>query len=142
MSEITWAQAKAIVAAAIEAAAAKGIAGASVVVADPAGAIRAAERTDAAGPFGIDIARAKARTALGFRRSSIKTAAIFGDKPAVVTGLNAAIDGAFLPLGGGVVVVDGAGSIVGAAALAGGMPEADHEVIANAVVRAGLAILD
>jgi len=142
MSEITLAQAKAVVAAALEGAAAKGLAGVSVVVTDPSGAIRAAERSDAAGPFGVDIARAKARTALGFRRSSIKTAAVFGDKPAVVTGLNAAIEWPLLPLGGGVVVVDAEGAIVGGAGLAGGLPEVDHEIITGAVAAAGLAIRD
>ncbi len=141
MSEISLAQAKAIIAAALEGAAAKGLA-AAVVVTDPSGAICAAERTDAAGPFGVDIARAKARTALGFRRSSLKTAAVFGDKPAVVTGLNAAIEGPLLPLGGGVVLVDADGVIVGAAGLAGGAPEVDHEVIAAAVEAADLAIKD
>lgn len=142
MTEINLAHAKAIIAAAMEGAMAKGLAGVSVVVTDPAGAIRAAERTDAGGPFGVDIARAKARTALGFRRSSIKTAAVFGDKPAVVTGLNAAIDGAFLPLGGGVVVAAADGTIVGAAALAGGTPDMDHEIIAAAVASVGLSIRD
>lgn len=142
MSEISLVQAKAIIAAALEGAAAKGLAGATVVVIDPSGAIRAAERTDAAGPFGVDIARAKARTALGFRRSSLKTAAVFGEKPAVVTGLNAAIEGPLLPLGGGVVVVDADGAILGGAGLAGGAPEVDHDVIAAAVAAAGLSIKD
>ncbi len=142
MTEINLAQAKAIIAAAMEGATAKGLGGACVVITDPAGAIRAAERTDAAGPFGVDIARAKARTALGFRRSSIKTAAVFGDKPAVVTGLNAAVEGAFLPLGGGVVVTAIDGAIVGAAALAGGAPDIDHEIIAAAVASVGLSIRD
>lgn len=142
MTGITLAQAKAIVAAALSGAAEKGLGGASVVVTDTAGAIRAAERTDAAGPFGVDIAKAKARTALGFRRSSIKTAAVFGDKPAVVTGLNAAIEGAFLPLGGGVIIIDADGDIIGAAGLAGGMPETDHDLISAAVAAAGASVGD
>lgn len=142
MTEITSAQAKAIISAALKGAADNGIGGASVVVTDPAGAIRSAERTDGAGPFGVDIARAKARTALGFRRSSIKTAAVFGDKPSVVAGLNAAIEGPFLPLGGGVIVTDSDGGIVGAAGMAGGMPEIDHEVIVAAVASVGLVAGD
>ena len=142
MSEVTLSQARAIVAAAIEAAAGQGIAGASVVVVDLGGAIRAAERTDAAPPFGADIALAKARTALGFRRSTIKTAAVFGEKPAIVTGLNAAVLPAFLPLGGGVVLFDGEGAAIGAAGLAGGMPEKDHESIAAGAAAAGLSTGD
>ncbi len=142
MTDITLAVAKAIVAAALTGATDKGLAAATVVVTDIGGAIRAAERSDKAGPFGVDIARAKARTALGMRRSSIKTAGVFGDKPSIVTGLNAAVGGDFLPLGGGVVVVDGTGAIVGAAALAGGTPDGDHDIITAAVVAAGLAILE
>jgi len=142
MTDITLKAAKTIVDAALAGATAKGLAGATVVITDIGGAIRAAERSDKAGPFGIDIARAKARTALGMRRSSIKTASVFGDKPSIVTGLNAAVGGDFLPLGGGVVVVDAAGTILGGAALAGGAPDVDHEIITAAVVAAGLAILD
>ena len=138
MIDLTRAQAQAILAAAFAEASAQGLAAASVVVTDAGGAIRAAERGDAAGAFGIDIALAKARTALGFGRASIKLAAVFGDKPAVVTGLNAAT-GAFLPLGGGVVIVDGEGRIIGSAGVAGGAPETDDAVASAAVWAAGLA---
>lgn len=142
MTDITLAQARAIIAAALDGAAAHGLAAASIVVTDISGAIRSADRTDAAGPYGVSIATAKARTALGFRRSSIRTAGVFGDKPAIVTGLNAAVGGDFLPLGGGVVVIGADGAVIGAAAVAGGAPDTDHAVIAAAVGAAGLAILD
>lgn len=142
MTDITLAVAKSIIAAAMAGANDKGLAAATVVVTDIGGAIRAAERSDKAGPFGADIARAKARTALGMRRSSIKTAGVFGDKPSIVTGLNAAVGGDFLPLGGGVVVIDSTGAILGGAALAGGAPDVDHDIITAAVVAAGLAILE
>jgi uncharacterized protein GlcG (DUF336 family) len=142
MSEVDLAQAQAIVAHALSEAAGRGMAGVSVVVTDPGGALRASARSDGAGPFGVDIALAKARTALGFRRSSIKTAAVFGDKPAIVTGLNAAVGSAFLPLGGGVVIVGAGGDPIGAAGVAGGLPEVDHEIVAGSVAAAGLAILE
>lgn len=141
MTDITLALAKSIIEKALADAAERGMAAATVVITDAGGALRAVERTDAAGPFGADIARAKARTALGFRRSSLKTAAIFGDKPAVVTGLNAAVGGDFLPLGGGVVIVDGNGTLIGAAALAGGAPDVDDAIITAAVKAAGLETL-
>ena len=141
MTDITLEQAQAIVGAAIHEAASAGLGAASIVVTDLGGNIRAAARTDAAPPFGIDIARAKAKTAIGFRRSSLKIAAGFGDKPAAVTGLASAV-GTFLPLGGGVVVIDGGGSVIGAAAVAGGAPETDHDVVTAAVAAAGLSALD
>jgi len=142
MTDISLSTAKTIIDAALTGATSRGLVAATVVVTDVAGAIRAAERSDKAGPFGVDIARAKARTALGMRRSSLKTAAVFGDKPGIVTGLNAAVGGDFLPLGGGVVVIDAEGGIVGGAALAGGAPDVDHDIIVAAVIAAGLAILD
>lgn len=141
MTDITLDQAQAIVAAALTEAKAAGLGAASVIVTDVGGNIRAAARNDAAPPFGIDIAKAKAKTALGFRRSTLKIAAIFGDKPAAVTGLSAAV-GTFLVLGGGVVVTNGDGDVIGAAGLAGGAPETDHAVIAAGVVAAGLVVLD
>jgi uncharacterized protein GlcG (DUF336 family) len=140
MSEITLEQARAVISAALAGATKAGLTAVAVVVTDPGGRLRAAERTDAAPPFGCDIARAKAATALGFRRSSLQVAAVFVEKPGVVTGLGSAL-GTFLPLGGGVVVVAG-GAVIGAAALAGGAPETDHAVIAAAVAAAGFAALD
>jgi uncharacterized protein GlcG (DUF336 family) len=133
-------QARAIIVAAHKEAAAQGLAAVSIVVMDASGAIRASERNDAAPPFGLSIALAKARTAFGFGRSSIKTAAVFAAQPAVVTGLSDATGGHFLPLGGGVVIVSADGATLGAAGLAGGMPDIDHAVLAAAVAAAGLSI--
>ncbi len=141
MSDISLDQAQAIVSAAIEGAAGAALAAASVVVTDAGGNIRAAARTDSAPPFGIDIALGKAKTALGFRRSTLKIGVIFGDKPAVVTGLAGAV-GTFLPLGGGVAIANKDGIVIGGAALAGGAPETDHGVIVGAVAAAGLSVLD
>lgn len=137
---LTLDQARAIVSAAHREAAAQGLAAVSIVVTDAGGAVRASERNDAAPPFGIAIAEAKARTALGFGRSSIKTAAAFAAQPAVVTGLADATGGQFLPLGGGVVIVSTEGAVLGAAGLAGGMPDTDHAAVSAAVAAAGLAI--
>lgn len=142
MTQLTLAHARAIIAAAHPRAVERGILSASVVVTDAGGAIRAAERSDAAGNYGIGIATAKARTALGFGRSSSKLAAVFGDKPAITTGLAGAAGGDFLPLGGGVVVVDEADVVIGAAAIAGGAPDVDHAIITAAVEAAGLIARD
>jgi uncharacterized protein GlcG (DUF336 family) len=140
LTEITLHQARAIAEAAHREASGRGLAAMSVVVTDVSGAIRIAERTDGAPPFGISIAQAKARTALGFRRSSIKTAAVFQGQPAVTTGLSEATGGQFLPLGGGVVVLGPDGGAIGAAGVAGGMPEIDDAVISAAVASAGLTV--
>ncbi|QGN55862.1 heme-binding protein [Novosphingobium sp. Gsoil 351] len=111
----------------------------SVVVTDPGGHVRLAMRSDAQGIFGVDTALGKARTALGFNRSSWLLSKTFVD-PCGVASLNGATGGAFLPLGGGVVIQHD-GVTVGAAAISGGMPEVDDTLIRQAVEAAGLTAL-
>jgi uncharacterized protein GlcG (DUF336 family) len=110
-----------------------------VVVTDPGGHIRLAMRSDAQGIFGVDTAVGKARTALGFNRSSWLLSKTFVD-PCGVAALNGATNGAFLPLGGGVVIQQD-GVTVGAAAISGGMPEVDDKLVRLAVEAAGLTAL-
>jgi uncharacterized protein GlcG (DUF336 family) len=117
----------------------RGLTAMTVVVTDPGGVIRIAMRADAVGNFGVDIARAKCTTALGFNNASLKLAESFSN-PIVAQGLTAATDGRFLPIGGGVPVRDADGCTIGAAAVAGGAPATDHEVIVAAVIGAGLTV--
>lgn len=111
----------------------------SVVITDAGGHIRLAMRSDAQGIFGVDTATGKARTALGFNRTSLHLSKIFTD-PCAVAAITAATGGAFVPLGGGVVVqLDGV--TVGAAAVSGGLPDVDEAIIVVAVEAAGLTVL-
>lgn len=110
-----------------------------VVVTDPGGHIRLAMRSDAQGIFGIDSALGKARSALGFNRSSLLLSKTFVD-PCGVAALAGATHGAFVPLGGGIVVQKD-GMTIGAAAVSGGMPDVDDEIIRIAVEGVGLSAL-
>ena len=110
-----------------------------VVVTDPGGHIRLAMRSDAQGNFGIDSALGKARSALGFNRSSLLLSKTFVD-PCGVAALSGATGGAFVPLGGGVVVQKD-GVTIGAAAVSGGMPDVDDAIIRIAVEAVGLSVL-
>jgi uncharacterized protein GlcG (DUF336 family) len=134
---LTLDQALAIASHARAAARGKGLPGISVVVLDADGAVRAALREDPQGTYSVTFATAKARTALGFLRSSLQVSQIFKD-PATVTGLSGAIEGGILPLGGGVLVLDAQGRRLGAAAVAGGLPQTDHDIITAGVEAAGL----
>lgn len=136
---LTLATARAIADKAYADAEAHGLTSIGIVVTDAGGHIRFAMRSDAQGIFGIDTATGKARTALGFNRSSLGLSKIFTD-PCGVASLSGATGGAFLPLGGGVVVQD-QGVTVGAAALSGGMPDVDDAIIRAAVEAAGLTCL-
>lgn len=111
----------------------------SVVVTDPGGHIRLAMRNDAQGNFGVDSALGKARTALGFNRSSLHLSKVFVD-PCGVAALSGATQGAFVPLGGGIVVQQD-GVTVGAAAVSGGLPDVDDNIIRLAVEAVGLSAL-
>jgi uncharacterized protein GlcG (DUF336 family) len=117
----------------------RGLATMSVVVTDPGGHIRFAARSDAQGIFGVDTALAKARSALGFGRSSLLLSKTFVD-PCGVASLSGATHGAFLPLGGGIVVQQD-GVTVGAAAISGGMPDIDDALVREAVEAVGLSAL-
>ena len=118
---------------------ARGLKTMSVVVTDPGGHIRLAMRSDAQGNFGVDTALGKARSALGFGRSSWSLQKTFVD-PCGVAAITAATGGAFVPLGG-AVVVQRDGETIGAASISGGMPDVDHDIIAAAVAAAGLQVL-
>jgi uncharacterized protein GlcG (DUF336 family) len=120
---------------------ARGITKMSIVVTDAGGHIRLAMRNDAQGNFGVETAQAKCTAALGFNRSSLALASIFAN-PAAVAGLQGAVKGRFLPLGGAVVVADGDNNILGAAGISGGLPEVDHAVIVKAVEEVGLHAMD
>ena len=117
---------------------AQGVVNMTVVVTDPGGEVRLAMRADGQGLFGIDTATGKARTALGFNRSSLALSKIFTD-PCAVAAIAAATGGRFLPLGGGVVVRDAGGAIVGAAAVSGGLPDVDEAIIVKAIESVGLS---
>lgn len=117
---------------------AQGVVNMTVVVTDPGGEVRLAMRADGQGLFGIDTATGKARTALGFNRSSLALSKIFTD-PCAVAAIAAATGGRFVPLGGGVVVRDAGGAIVGAAAVSGGLPDVDEAIIVKAIESVGLS---
>ena len=138
--KLSLSQANAIALGALAAATNENVVGMSVVVTDPGGHIRTAMRSDDAGNFGLEIALAKATTALGFGRSSSEIAKIFGTNPASVAGLVGATGGRFLPIGGGVLIRDEAGNVIGAVALAGSLPENDERFATQAALAAGVHV--
>ena len=119
----------------------RGVVNMSVVVTDAGGHVRLAMRADGQGIFGVETAQAKCTAALGFNRSSLLLSKTF-ENAAAVAGLQGAVRGKFLPLGGAVVVTDAEGDIIGAAGVSGGMPDVDEEIIVAAVEHVGLKVLN
>jgi uncharacterized protein GlcG (DUF336 family) len=142
LNYISLEMARKIADAAMGEAMARNIHKAAVVVTDLGGDIRVALRADAAGAFGVETARGKAQAALGFNLSSLKLAQVFGASASATAAINAATHGRFVPIGGGVLVTNAEGQIIGAAALSGGLPEIDDEVITRAVRAVGLGVPD
>ena len=130
-----------IVDAAFAAATARSLARIAVVVTDVGGDVRAAMRSDGQGAFGIDIAQTKARSAIGFRRSTLLLAVHFGQHVSSTIGVTAATGQRFIPIGGGVAVVDRHGVLIGAVAVAGGMPDVDDAIAREALRSVGLEAL-
>lgn len=118
----------------------RGVVNMCVVITDVGGNIRLVHRADGQGIFGPDTAAGKARAALGFNRTSLALSKTFTD-PCAVAAINGATGGRFVPLGGGVVVIDADSNIVGAAAVSGGMPDLDEDIIAAAIESVGLNVL-
>lgn len=135
-------QAMAVVDACFVAGAERQLAELAAVVTDEGGAVRAVMRSDGQHAFSVDIAIAKARSALGFRRSTIKLAEYFGSHASSTIGITYATDQRFIPIGGGIVLVDDDGRVIGAAAVAGGAPATDDAVVRAAASSVGLAALD
>jgi len=114
----------------------------AVVVTDAGGDVRAAMRSDGQSAFAVDIARAKAQTALGFRKSTLQLAEYFGKAAASTIAIAQATHQRFIPIGGGVVIADADGEILGAVAVAGGMPPVDDAIARAALSAAGLLALN
>ncbi len=139
---IALATARRIATAAFAEAARREIHNISVVVTDAGGGVTLALRADTQGAFGIETARAKAESALGFMMSTARLAAIFGGNPTATAAIHGAVGGRFIPIAGAVVVTDADGRTLGAASISGGNPAADDEVVRVAVASVGLVCLN
>jgi uncharacterized protein GlcG (DUF336 family) len=139
MMTLTLATATKIALAALDAAAKENI-GVSVVVTDVGGVIRVAMRADNVGPFVMQAAIGKAKTSIGFNSRSSRMAQFFGANPAGTAGLVGVTGGQFLPIGGGVLIHDKDGVLLGACACAGSAPENDERFAIAGVTSADLVV--
>ena len=139
MSTVTLEIAKSIGEKAVTVASRHGVLGVSVVVLDHTTSIRLAMRTETANLFGIDIAKAKALSAMAFRSTTLSQNETLGQNQMLVSALTGITQGKFLPLGGGSPIFDAQGVLIGAAAVAGSTQENDHAFITEAITASGLS---
>ncbi|MBX9847289.1 MAG: heme-binding protein [Xanthobacteraceae bacterium] len=110
----------------------------TVAVLDVGGNIVVLKRQDGSGNLRADIAIGKAAGALGMGISSRTIRDRLKDRPAFQSAIAAASDGRFIPVPGGVLVLNENGDIVGAVGISGDASDKDEYAAITGVHRAGL----
>jgi len=110
----------------------------TIAVFDAGGRLVSADCEDGAGTLRLEIASGKALGALGFGISSATLAGRMQGRECFVSGVAAAADGRFVPAGGGVLILDAQGVVVGAAGASGDSPDQDQAVVLAGLEAAGL----
>lgn len=138
VSQLTLAQANAIIAAALDASRQAGYQPMAVVVLDEAGHLKAAQREDGASMFRVDVATGKAWGAVGMGVSSRVLAERAKGNPNFFGALAATSDGRFLPQPGAVLIHGEDGRLLGAAGASGGTGDEDEAICIAGIKAAGL----
>lgn len=138
-SNLTLAQANAIIDAALASARADALPPVAVAVLDAAGHAVAFQREDGASMLRIDIAIGKAWAAAGMGVSSRVLHQRAQDNPVFFNALAASSQRRFIPQAGAVAILDAQGVLIGAVGASGGTGAQDEAICTAGVVAAGLA---
>jgi len=110
-----------------------------VAVLDSAGSLVAYKREDGAGLLRFDIATGKAWGALGMGLSSRAIRDRLKENLGFQNALAAASGGRFVPVPGGVLILDADGAAIGAVGISGDTSDKDEYCAITAIQRAGFA---
>lgn len=111
----------------------------TVVVLDCGGHIVAAEREDGCAPLRFSVAQGKAFAALGYGASSGVVGARNAERPAFLASVAVASGGHFVPVPGGVLILDDDTRVIGAVGASGASSAEDEVAAITGIVAAGLA---
>ncbi|MCE8025425.1 MULTISPECIES: GlcG/HbpS family heme-binding protein [Halomonadaceae] len=111
----------------------------TVVVLDGGGHVVAAEREDGCAPLRFPVARGKAFAALGNGASSGVVGSRNAERPAFLASVAAAADGNFIPVAGGVLVLDEEAHVIGAVGVSGASSDEDESAALAGIRAAGFA---
>ena len=111
----------------------------SVVVLDGGGHVVAAEREDGCAPLRFPVARGKAFAALGNGASSGVVGERNAARPAFLASVAAASGGQFVPVAGGVLILDDQQLVIGAVGVSGASSPEDQRAAQAGIEAAGLA---
>ena len=139
MTAITLAQANTIIAAAFAKGAELGLKPLSIAVLCPGGHLIAFQRQDGSSTLRLQIACGKAGGALSLGVSSRKIADMAAERPSFIAALGPISPHGVIPAAGGVIVTDGAGTIVGAVGITGDTSDNDEACALAGIAAAGLA---
>ncbi|MEM8632840.1 MAG: heme-binding protein [Pseudomonadota bacterium] len=113
----------------------------SVVVLDAGGNVIAFEREDGAAPGRFAIAQGKAYGAVMTGMPGSAQLARAEQQPFFVGALNGLYDGRFIPVPGGVLVLDAKGNTLGAVGVTGDTSDNDAEAAVDGIEKSGLTAL-
>ncbi len=105
----------------------------TAVVIDAGGAVICSQRQDGASPIRVDLAKGKAHGAVMMGLSSRKLGERAEQQPYFVQAINALCDGSLVPVAGGVLIRDAAGTVIGAVGVTGDTSDNDEELAIAAV---------
>ena len=109
----------------------------TVVVLDMGGNIIAAEREDGCAPLRFAVARGKAYAALGNGIASRIVGERNQQRPSFLASVAAAAEGTFVPVPGGVVILDENDRVIGAAGVSGASSDEDEQAALVGIRKAG-----
>lgn len=138
MTQLTLQQADAIVDAALAAATENGLSPLAVVVLDAGGHDLVVKRQEAASFYRTEIARTKAFGCLGMGMGGRDLAKRAKGVPGFYAALATVTSGGLLPMPGGVLIRDGAGTIIGAVGISGDTGDNDEIAALAGIAAAGL----
>jgi len=110
----------------------------SVVITDPGARPKAFKKEDGSAMMRFEMALGKAYAALALGRSSSLVRARTEERPLFMNFLMGASGGHLFPEGGGLLIRDGHGEIIGAVGVTGDTETRDEELAAYGVRAAGL----
>lgn len=138
LSAITLAQAERIIDAILERGAAQDCRPLSVIVVEPGCKVKAFKKEDGASMIRFEMAFGKAYAALSLGRSSSLVHQRAEARPIFMRYLIAASDQQIFPEGGGVLIRDAAGEVIGAAGISGDTSDNDETCAIAGIESAGL----
>jgi uncharacterized protein GlcG (DUF336 family) len=110
----------------------------SAVVVEPGGPVKAFKKEDGSSMLRFEMAFGKAYAALALGRSSTLVRLRAEERPMFMDYLIKASDGRIFPEGGGALIRDDAGEVIGAVGVTGDRQERDEELAIHGIRAAGL----